>query len=1291
MKAQTLNHCEEGPLVTVIVQGSPVKFLVDTGANVTILRSSVLRSLPTTAQPALDQVNLDMSLADGRSLPFLGRGLFRVSIGGVEVAHQVWVADIEPEGILGMDFIREHGCRLTVDQDSFDLAVNYTKQELGGEECSPRCARIAVGSTTVIPPRSEALVSARLVDPCVGGEWGVTQGKLRFMKKNQVVVAKSLVDVNAQGGRVLLRMLNPADKPRTVYKDAIAAWCEPVEEVVEPGGTCSGSTPAGEGDRPSVRTAVASTGSDAHVPDHLVDLLARSSESLNQDQQGELASLLHEFGDVFASSSSDLGRSNVVKHQIKTGETRPIRQRPRRLPVNQRPVAEQEVEKMLKQGVIEPSSSPWASPVVLVRKKDGSTRFCVDYRRLNDVTIKDSYPLPRIDDSLDALAGSEWFSTLDLASGYWQVEVDESDRPKTAFTTGSGLFQFTVMPFGLCNAPATFERLMEHVLSGLPWDVCLLYLDDIIVHANNFQDEMKRLKTVFERLANAGLKLSPKKCHLFRRRVTFLGHVVSGEGISTDPDKVVAIRDWPVPLSPSEVRSFLGLCSYYRRFVQGFASIAAPLYRLTEKAGAFEWSEECEDAFRHLKQVLMKAPILAYPNTTASFILDTDASNHGIGAVLSQVQGGEERAIAYFSRALTKTERRYCVTRKELLAVVQAVKHFHHYLYGKPFAVRTDHGALKWLLNFKSPEGQVARWIEVLGTYSMKIEHCPGIRHGNADGLSRRPCTDCRQCEKVEEKEPVHGEAAGEEVTPTDPVDGETEARRLRSVNACAKEPREPEAWVAGKCKEGLRQEQLRDKDIAQIISWKEATDERPTWPDVSPENCAVKSYWSQWERLQLRDNVLYRRWEAEAGDTVQWQLVVPKGLRAEILREMHDAKTAGHLGVTKTLGRIKQRFYWYRCSQDVKDWCRRCDSCAARKPPQKKPRSAMKTYNVGAPLERVALDVLGPLPESERGNKYILVVADYFTKWTEAYAIPNQEAATVATKVVEEFVARMGVPRQIHSDQGRNFEAAVFQEMCALLGIEKTRTTPLHPQSDGMVERYNRTLEAMLAKFVSENQRDWDEHLPLVMMAYRTAVHETTGCTPCSMMLGREAAVPVDLLFGRPEQECAPDSETEYARQLRERMAAVHRFAREHLRLESDRQKRYYDHRGVHQNTFKRGDAVWLYNPRRRKGLSPKLQYAYEGPYLVVKRLDDLTFRIQRGPKAKAKVVHHNRLKPYLGDGAPDWLAHEGDVEGQSQDAPTVEDGGLPSSPSQDETPKRKNPRRSRRAPAWTVDYHLD
>ena len=274
---------------------------------------------------------------------------------------------------------------------------------------------------------------------------------------------------------------------------------------------------------------------------------------------------------------------------------------------------------MLKRGVIEPTSSPWASPIVLVHKKDGTTRFCVDYHKLNSALVKDSYPLPCIDDSIDALSGSCWFSTLDLASGYWQVEVEERDRPKTAFTTGSGLYEFTVMPFGLCNAPAIFERLMERVLSGLPWEVCPLYLDDIIVHAKTFRAELERLRSVFARIREAGLKLSPKKCHLFKKHVVFLGPVVSEEGVSTDPEKIKAVCEWPNPTSASTLRSFLGLCSYYRRFVRGFANIAAPLHRLTEKDKAFVWTHECDVAFHGLKQVMSQEPVLAYPPSDSAF------------------------------------------------------------------------------------------------------------------------------------------------------------------------------------------------------------------------------------------------------------------------------------------------------------------------------------------------------------------------------------------------------------------------------------------------------------------------------------------------------------------------------------------------------------------------------------------------------------------------------------------------------------------------------------------------
>ncbi|KAK3728413.1 hypothetical protein QZH41_020432 [Actinostola sp. cb2023] len=726
-------------------------------------------------------------------------------------------------------------------------------------------------------------------------------------------------------------------------------------------------------------------------------MFQKSGNELSNAQREKLSALLIEYADIFACSSGDLGRTNLVEHRINTGDTIPIKQPARRLPMHRRAEAEEHVKKMLNDGIIEPSSSAWASPIVLVKKKDGSTRFCFDYRKLNEVTLRDSYPLPLADSCFDALTGSRWFSTLDLSSGYWQVALAPEDREKTAFATGSGgLYHFAVMPFGLVNAPATFERFIEKVLAVLPWEVCLAYLDDIIVHADTFEAEIVRLRDVMERMRNAGVKLNPKKCRLFQQSVYFLGHVVSADGISTDPEKNRAVMDWPVPSRASEMRSFLRLCSYYRRFIKGFADIARPLHRLTEKGREFVWTSECDVAFNQLKTTLSTAPVLAYPTSkTPSFWTQTQATS----------------AWAQCSHKSKMGKRR-------------------------PFLVRTDHGALRWLMNFKNPEGQLARWLEFLGTYDLTIEHRSGVKHGNADALSRRSCEDCNHCQNLEQKERVHQDTA-----PKECGKAETTARGLRAAETReVTKTKIPDSWTSRWSNEDLRQEQLKDPDISPLIHWKETTAERPAWAEVSAESCAVKAYWSQWARVQLHGGVLYRRWETDSGEDVQWQLVVPRTLRPEVLHAMHDAKTAGHLGVSKTLGRVRQRFYWHRCSQTVRDWCRRCDLCAARKKPQRTPRAAMRNYNVGAPMERIALEVLGPLPESDNSNKYVLVVADYFTKWTEAYAIPNQEAVTVATKVVDEFVARFGVPLQIHSDQGRNFESAVFKEMCTLLGIEKNK-----------------------------------------------------------------------------------------------------------------------------------------------------------------------------------------------------------------------------------------------------------
>ena len=515
-------------------------------------------------------------------------------------------------------------------------------------------------------------------------------------------------------------------------KGFILGQVEPVEELEE-------------GDEATAtETAVGCIGATDNKErnSQLLEMLDLHIEHLPEEHQRTLKDLLVKHSDIFALNATELGKTELMSHHIDTGDHPPIRQPLRKTPFSLRKKINEMVTEMLDMGIIKQSSSLWASPVVLVKKKDGTMRFCVDYRKLNHITKPDVYPLPRIDDTLEQLAGAKYFSTRYMASGYWQVPMDSTSQEKTAFSTYAGLYEFNKMPFGLVNAPATFQRLMEIALAGLTQDCCLTYLDDVLVIGRSIEEHNQNLVKVFDCLRDAGLRLKqPTKCKLAQRSVEYLGHIVSEEGVRTDPKKLQAVNEYPTPTDVKSLRSFLGLASYYCRFIPNFVKTAGPLYTLTKKDVEFAWTPQSQIVFEKLKKLLTSAPVLAFPDFSVPFILETDASLQGLGAVLALQQLSDKlvRPIAYASRCLQPHEKNYGITELEGLGVVWAVKHFRPYIYGQHCDIYTDHEALKSLLNTPQPSGKLARWGMAIQELDVRILHRTGRSNTNADALSHPP------------------------------------------------------------------------------------------------------------------------------------------------------------------------------------------------------------------------------------------------------------------------------------------------------------------------------------------------------------------------------------------------------------------------------------------------------------------------------------------------------------------------------------------------------------------------
>ena len=1068
-----------------LVNGTPITLLVDSGAGTTILDSSALERMGYTR----NDLTVDKETyrtANGEVFESMGKLDVDLCIDSVRTRRTVVFAELGSEyGLLGMDYLQQYDC--VIHFASGQLCVAGKDVQLHNKpERLPGC-RVSLVDDCCVPPRSYLLLQGKLSKP-----WSEDGSRVTALVEPSVSLPESsgnvrmlpgIVDIDTSLVRVLA--VNVGDEHFKLNKGTFLGIAHPtVGEIVNVSST--------------EEPASLQTSDPTSLPSHLECLIPTATD-LTEDQLASVRTVLTKYQDLFVGPDGNLGRTSVTRHRILTKIDKPVRIPPRRLGRDKRKIAEDAVDDMLERGVIEPSSSPYCSPVVLIPKKDGSVRFCVDYRRLNDVTHKDAYPLPRIADIIDSLSGASSFCTLDLASGYWQIEVDPRDREKTAFSIpGKGHYHFNVMPFGLTGAPATFERMMEGILAPLLWNKCLSFLDDVMVFGSDFETTLENLVSVFNCLRQAGLKLKPSKCELFKSSISYLGYVISADGVRCDPRNVSAVKDWPTPQNVSEVRSFLGTANYYRQFVKDFATIESPLTCLTRKKVPFRWTESCQDSFARLRDCLSSAPVLSYPLRDAPFILDTDASDNALGCVLSQIQDGVERVIAYSSTSLNRAQQRYCVTHRELLAVVVGVKRFKPYLSGRKFLLRTDHASLKWLIQFKDPEGMLARWIATLSAFDFDVEHRPGVRHGNADGLSRIPrrrCKrdDCDDCGKLEHP------------------------MRISVVQPSNSTSQSPNCnWLEEFSIDQIRDWQAGDTDIGIVIALREKSDIRPAKREILQFSRDCRTLIAQWDLLTVHEGILYRVLlpDKANGHNVT-QMIAPKVLRRELYRQLHELRTAGHLGIRKTYQKLKSRFYWPNMKIDIQRWCKYCKSCAQNKTLFGKRQANLRQMLSGNPMDRIAIDFLGPLPRTEKGNEYILVASDYFTKWVECFALPDMRAETTADTLVTQFFCRFGVPRILHSDQGSNFESILFKEMCRLFEIDKTRTTPYHPRSDGMVERFNRTIQQMLRAFVNDRRSDWDEHLPYLCMAYRSTEHASTGFTPNMLMLGRESSLPFDLMLG--------------------------------------------------------------------------------------------------------------------------------------------------------------------------------
>ena len=893
----------------------------------------------------------------------------------------------------------------------------------------------------------------------------------------------------------------------------------------------------------------------------------------------KMDNLLWKHRKTFAMNSHELGCSSLEEHDIiMEGEQKePVRERYRRIPPSMYQSVKEELEKMLKSKVIVPSSSPWCSPVTIAVKKNGTPRVCVDFRSLNLRTKKDAKTIPRVSDMLDTLNGKRVFSSLDMMSGFWQVKMAKRAQELTAFTAGPlGFYEFRRMPFGLCNSGATFQRMMEKVLKPLLHKIALVYIDDVIIYSTTEDEHIKHLDEVFATLSRFGLRLRPAKCKLLKDKLTFLGHQISVQGVTKDPEKVSAVRDYKTPTSVQELRRFLGTCGFMRRYLRNFAIIAKPLtdllvgYSNKKKNRAsnrklekqrWHWKGEHEEAFKQLKDAICEDVILKYPDFNQPFRIQTDASRTGLGAMLEQEEDGKWRPVAFASRKTSDTEKNYPTHKLEYLALKWAItEKFQDYVCAAPFTVYTDNAPLTHVWKSAKLDATGQRWLASLENFDFKVVYKPGATNTVADALSRQY-----------EDTPSN---ASYKQWAKDRCVGYSEEQKQPSVSAVHKADKEllvdtEYDWT-----------KLQESDDA-IMNVKKAidNDENPSESMIRKMPKFQRNLFQCFDKLCVYNNLLCYK----SGESPR-VLVVPESHHVVVAERYHSH---GHFSNNKVKHLIERTCFWPTLTTIVKEVCNLCERCQKRKTPKYHTRVPLRPLRsqVG-PMAQISMDFLNIDNRNEAKYK-VLTVVDNFTKYGFAFDVKSENALNLAKLLYRHVYTKFGIPLVVHTDQGKSFLAKVVQELNKMLDIEHTTTTIYQPQSNGACERLNRTVIDRLGTLPPNQKQKWHEQLHGLMLVYNSTVHYSTGMSPFQAMFMRSPRIPVDCLLKIPqvnndENVKSPQS---YAESKMKELQEMYTQCAQNTLKSHKRNKKLYDKKCKGPRELQSGDKVLVrkHTPRNK------------------------------------------------------------------------------------------------------------